>query len=479
MLKREEKALIEYKQIMNDVVHLLRESTKSQTAYLYWVNRAREQFVLETNSTKLPNVMFRDRVEFKQHFLNDYIGLDSIIQLKTGTDIESKELQHYFDFVPVRHLLLIPFINNGETVAITVLETETKFNLDQHTQSIAAYRNALANVLNTYLELTDLYGTEKAWTEYEESLSEISPKQHKADILNKMAQQMEKLLPDGGVTVLLRGMEVWTTVLNAKPSDQNISPGLVMEEKSLSYLSLQKGEPQFSIHFNQNPKRVSSSEKNTEGATLAIPMLINGRRHGVVLAYDKNPLVFKESTKHQLINLVRVAVLSIQVNYEKLPVDKDLFTSNHGNFIPDIWELSLSKELNSPHSYERQLWFGMITIENLQALRSKYRLEELNRIQRTLVKIMNPSLFGFNGFIGFNSDYVFTSLIYCKSEQEHNRWRDAINNRFNDPVELSDGKQIKLNVKYGYTKVAPGHDEVHEIISKAKKSLSTSLNATG
>lgn len=478
-MKREEKALIEYKQIMSDVVHLLRESTKSQTAYLYWVNRARKQFVLETNSTKLPNVMFRDRVDFKQHFLKEYISLDSIIQLKTGTDVESKELQHYFDFVPVRHLLLIPFINNGETVAITVLETETKFDLDKHKQSVAAYRSALANVLNTYLELTDLYGTEKAWTDYEESLSEISPKQHKADILNKMSQQMEKLLPDGGVTVLLRGMEVWTTVLNANPSDKNITPGLVMEEKSLSYLSLQKGEPQFSIHFNQNPKRVSSNEKNTEGATLAIPMLLNGRRHGVVLAYDKNPLVFKESTKHQLINLVRVAVLSIQVNYEKLPVDKDLFTSNYGNFIPEIWELSLSKELNSTHPCERQLWFGMITIENLQSLRSKYRLEELNRIQRTLVKIMNPSLFGFNGFIGFNSDYVFTSLIYCKSEQEHDRWRDAINSRFNDAVELSDGKRIKLNVKYGYTKVVQGHDEVHEIISKAKKSLSTSLNATG
>ncbi len=478
-MKREEKALVEYKQIMSDVVHLLRESTRSQTAYLYWVNRAREQFVLEANSTNLPNVMFGDRVDFKQHFLHPYIDLESITHLKTGIDIESKDLQHYYDFVPVRHLLLIPFVNNAETVAITVLETETKFSLSEHEKSISAYRNALANVLNTYLELTDLYNAEKVWTQYDESLSAISPKQHKADLLNNMAVEMQKLLPQGGVSVVLRGMDVWSTVLNAKSSDQDLSPGLVMEEKSMAYHALQKGEPQFSIHFNHNPKRVSTDEKNTDGATLAIPMLINSRRHGVVLAYDKNPLTFKESTKHQLINLVRIAILSIQVNLEKLPIDKDLFATNYGNFIPEIWELLLSKEINRKQDSNRQLWFGMITIENLQALRSKYRLEELNRIQRTLVKIMNPSLFGFKGFIGFNSDYVFTSLLFCDSGEEHERWRDIINSRFNEPVELSDGKRITLKVKYGYVKVVPGQDEVHEIISKAKASLSTMLNATG
>lgn len=478
-MNREEKALVEYKQIMEDVVHLLRESTRSQTVYLYWVNRARKQFVLETNSTKLQNVMFRDRVDFKQHFLHPYIDLETITQLKAGVDIDSNDLQHYYDFVPVRHLLLIPFVNNGETVALTVLETETKFKLSEHEKSISSYRNALANVLNTYLELTDLYNADKVWTQYDDSLSAISPKQHKADILNNMAVEMQKLLPNGGVTVLLRGMEAWTTVLNAASSGQNLSPGLVMEEKSMAYHALQKGEPQFAIHFNQNPKRVSTDENITDGATLAIPMLINDRRHGVVLAYDKNPLTFKESVKHQLINLVRMAILSIQVNLEKLPVDKDLFTSNYGNFIPEIWELSLSKEINRKQASERQLWFGMITIENLQTLRSKYRLEELNRIQRTLVKIMNPSLFGFKGFIGFNSDYVFTSLLFCDSSKEHERWRDVINSRFNEPVELSDGKRITLKVKYGYIKVDPGRDEVHEIVSKAKASLSTMLNATG
>lgn len=478
-MKREEKSLIEFKQIMDDIVHLLRKSTQSQTVYLNWVNRSRQQFVLETNSTSLPNVMFRDRVMFNQHYLEKYAGLDQLKQLKVGVDVEQDDLNHYYDFVPVRHLLLIPFRNNGETVAITVIESETRLDLSEHEPSLSAYRNALANVLNTYLELTDLHGREQIWSDYEESLSSISHKQHKVEIISRMADEMQKLMPTGGVSVLLRGMEVWTNVFNTKNSDQSPVPGLVMEEKSMAYDALQKGDPQFSIHFNQNPKRVSGDEETTEGATLAIPLVIDGRRHGVVLAYDKNPLTFKESTKHQLINLARVAVLSIQVNLDRLPVDKDLFTSDYGNFIPDLWEMAIKKELNNNNRSAEYVWFGLITIDNLQSIRSRFRLEELNRIQRTLVKLLNPSLTGFRGYIGYNTDYVFTYLLFCNSKDQHMQWMKSLEDRFQSPIELSDGKQVKLSVKCGYVPVEPGEGDVYEIIKRAKKELSGVLNATG
>lgn len=478
-MKREEKSLFEFKQIMDDLVFLLRKSTRSQTVHLNWVNRSRKQFVLETQSTSLPNVMFRDRVMFDQHFLEPYADLQEIKALKVGRDVGENDLRHYYDFMPVRYLLLIPFHNNGETVAITVLETETSFSITDHDDSISAYRNALANVLNTYLELTDLHGQEEVWTDYENSLRKIKPKHHKVDILNRMAEEIQKLLPSGGVSVVLRGMEVWTTVFNTSNSEISLLPGLEMEEKSMAYDALQKGEPQFSIHFNQNPKRISGDERKTEGASLAVPMIIDGRRHGVVLAYDKNALIFKESTKHQIINLVRTAVLTIQVNLDRLPVDKDMFTSDYGNFIPDLWELALRKEIEQRNKRYYTPWFGFITIDNLQALRSKYRLEELNRIQRTMVKLLNPNRFGARGFIGFNSDYVMIYLVYCRSEKKYSDWAQAMERKFRTPIELSDGKQIKLGIKFGSVCVDSAYDDIHDIISNAKKELSGVLNATG
>jgi len=160
-------------------------------------------------------------------------------------------------------------------------------------------------------------------------------------------------------------------------------------------------------------------------------------------------------------------------------VDKDLFASDYGNFIPDLWELALQKELEQTGRRENKLWFGLITIDNLQVLRSKYRLEELNRIQRTLVKLLNPNLYGANGYVGFNSDYVMTSLVYCQSELKFSKWVEDIKTKFSSPIELSDGKKIKLGIKIGSVRVDSGFDDIHDITSAAKKELSGVLNATG
>lgn len=473
--QREEKALLEFKHIMDDVVHLLRKSTDAGTVCFYWVNRVRRQFVLETNSTTMPNVMFQDRVNFDQFFLDPFKEVQSVVQLEIGKDVDESQLRHYYDFVPVKFLTLVPFVNNGETVAITILETEEKLPVPDYEGVFSAYRNALLNVLNTYLELTDLYENQQEWTDYERSLDLISPKQHKVEVLDVMIEEMQKLLPGGGVSVVARGMETWTTVLRSSKAPAHPALGLTAEEKSMAYDALEKGEAIFSIHFNQNPKRLSAAETGVEGATLAVPMLISDRRHAVILAYDKNPLVFKESTKHQLKNLVRLAGLAIQVNLGRMAVHQDLFTSEYGSFIPDLWEKSLSRQIRRTGASKEKTWFGFISLKNLPELRSHLRLDDLKRLQRILVKILNPGRLGFTGFIGFNTDYVFSYLLVGHSGNEFEEWKKTIERIFEEEIELGNGQKIKTGIQLGNVQLSIPDAEVHEIVMQAKKALSEAV----
>ncbi|TVR30948.1 MAG: GAF domain-containing protein [Balneolaceae bacterium] len=473
--RREEKALLEFKHVLDDVVQLLRKSTEADTVYMYWVNRSREQFVLESSSTILPNVMFSDRVEFGELYLNSYKEIEQVMQLKVGDDVDGQLLKHYYDFVPVRFLTLIPFINNGETVAITVVETEYQLNVLDYEEVLSAYRNALLNVLNTYLELTDLYEQQQEWVDYEHSINSLSAKMHKVDILDQLVQEMDKLLPTGGITVVARGMNRWVSVLSSVKAPDSPSLGLMVEEKSMAYDALQKGEAQFSIHFNQNPKRISSSENLTEGATLAIPLKINDRRHAVILAYDKNPLVFKESSKHKLNNLVRIAALAIQVNLGKVPIDEDIFTSEYGSFIPDLWERSLKTQIIRSETASNITWFGFITIDNIAELRSSVRLESLKHLQKTMVNLLSPSGMGFNGLIGFNSDYIYSYLLVGERNKEFEEWKNKVLKTFEKPIELVNGQSISVDIRIGSVHVDSARIEVHELISQAKQALSLAV----
>lgn len=475
--RREEKALLEFKHVIDDVIQLLRKSTEADTVYMYWVNRSREQFVLESSSTILSNVMFPDRVRFDKLYLNDFKDIEQVAQLKVGEDIDALQLSHYHNFVPVRFLTLIPFINNGETIAITVVETEYQLNVTDYEEVLSAYRNALLNVLNTYLELTDLYEQQQEWIDYEESINNLSAKMHRVDILEQLVNEMDKLLSGGGVTVIARGMESWVSVLRSSKAPDSPTLGLLVEEKSMAFDALQKGQAQFSIHFNQNPKRISSSEADTEGATLAIPLMINDRRHAVILAYDRNPLVFKESVKHKLKNLVRIAALAIHVHLGKVAIDENIFTSEYGSFIPDLWERTLKTQIQRTAVGIHKTWFGFIAVENITELRSAVRLDSLKRLQRNLVKMLNPSVMGFNGLIGFNSDYIYSYILVGERDEEYEEWKKTVLALFDKPIELTDGQKITVDVKIGSVFVDSSDVEVFEVISQAKQALSAALKS--
>ncbi|MEX0609367.1 MAG: GAF domain-containing protein [Balneolaceae bacterium] len=476
-LNRQEKALREFKQIIQDLVHLLRSSTKSQLAYMCWVNKARQQFVWETNSTSLPNVMFQDRVAFENHFLDEYKDAEEIVQLSVGEDIAKAILMHYFDFVQAKNILIIPFINKGETVALTVLESENELELEVIHDRILAYNNALVNVLATYLEVVDLHEQQKEWEDYEDSVNKLDYRLHRVDLVTKMLDEMQKSLPGGGAILLCPGMNTWNVVLQSEDAVQPPKLGQLLEEKSVAYEALEKGIPVFSMHFNNNPRRITSAEKRTEGATFAIPIMIHDRRQGVVVCFDNDPLTFKESTKHKLVNLARIASLSIQSAFKKTGMVQDLMTQNFGAFLPELWEAALNQELkNLKNGTQVKTWLGLATPNDISALRTKFRLEELQSIQTDFVSVLNPSRYGIPGYIGYNSDYVYAFIIQSDNENAVADWMEEVKSGLKNGLQLSSGGSLRASFKAGFTLVNGNTSNAYQVMEKAKKALSKVMN---
>jgi len=472
--KRQEKSLREFKQIMENLITLLCRSTDAHTVYMNWVNRTRRQFVMETSATDLSTVMFRDRVPFEEHFLYSMIDIQKPIQIDIPGEFVPDQLTHHYGIPPVRYLFVVPFVNRSETVSLTVLESETPLDAPEVHQAIEAYQSALGNVLNTWLELTDLQQKQKEWTAYEEGLEKMSTRLHRVELFSRMLKQMQQLLPTGGASLIARGMGIWTTVLNSSGSAMSPDIGQAVEEKSMVYSCLKSGRPEFSIHFNQNPKRVSSEEGHTEGATLVVPLLMDDRRQGAVLIYEQNPLVFTESVRHKLINLVRVAGLAMRPGLDRLDSDQDLLVTDYGSFIPDLWERTVESATRFCHPL-RSVWFGFVTIENLPELRSRFRLEALKQLQRELVLRLNPTRFNTKGLIGFHSDYVFSFLIQDADPDAPRKWLEAVSRDLQESGILVEGERVPLSLRSGLITLNGKETDVHESVKKAKAALARAI----
>jgi hypothetical protein len=477
--KRQEKALREFKQVLEDLVFLLRTASSMETVYMYWVNRSREQFVMETKSTTLPNVMFQDRVAFEEHFLDAYKDITEPITIEVQRDLDEEALSHYYNEVPVQYVTILPFINNGETVAITVLESTEHLFTEDKSEIVYAYINALRNILNTYLEISDLYQKQEEWIEYERSLEVLETKGFRTELLSRMLDGMQGFLNKGGVSLVARSAGVWCNVLNSGHAEFTPPVGMPLEDKTIAYDALQKGKPDFAIHFNNNPKRLSPRELHTKGATLAIPVMISEHRQGVVLAYDENPLIFKESTKHKLINFVRITGLKIKANVPKLDLERNLLVNEYGAFLPDLMELSIETELQRVKqgitSYTS--WLGLITLSDLPSIRTKLRLDELNQMQKDLIAAFNPSRFGISGMIGFYSDYVYSFIIQSKDRRAVEHWTTALKKEFGKPFELTNGRQISSGIKVGFTSLDDQTEDFYQAISNAKTALSKAVKS--
>lgn len=475
--KRQEKALREFKEVLDDLVLMFRKATGVETVCLYWINRARRQFVMETKATTIAEVVFQDRVGFEDHFLNEYKDIQQPVSLKIGQDIDERAIAHYYDDVlPVEHLTLLPFTNNEETVAITVLESANEAFSDEQTDIIHSYINALGNVLNTYLEISDLYENQGEWVRYEESLSFLNKSGHSVGLLTEMLETMQQLVGEGSVSFVASGMGAWVNVLNSSSARRMLQLGIPMEKRTVAWDALKHGQPEFAIHFNKNPKRISPRELYTEGATLAIPMIFNDQRKGLVLVYEQNPLIFKESTKHKLINIVRLVSLKIGARLNRKEEDR-LLTNEYDAFIPDVWERAIDGEIerlqagNTAHN----TWVGLVTLENLSEIRTKFRLEELKLMQKDLVQIFNPGRVGIPGFVGFHADYVYLVMLQSKDPNAINHWKEELQEQFKTPVELTNGKEIYSGLNIGTIALNEHSKDSYNVISEVRRALSNSI----
>lgn len=458
-----EKVLQDFKLVLKHQIVLLREATGANTAYFYWINRRRKQFVLESRSTKHTNVMFQDRVSFDQHFLDQYRNITSMRHLEVGAkrQIDPTELTHYYNDVPVNQLTLIPLIHNGETIALTILEFESGQDSVRRNAVIESYMESLDNLTATYMKINQLNRNEQQWESYEKeivALLEETDRKEPVSMLIELAKTLNQHLSRGGVTLLTSEGEGWITLISLQTGDEvpPIVPGLKVEKGSIAADSLEEGQPLYISHLNGSPKRISSREPEHNGATLAVPLYINQEIRSLILIYDENPLVFRDSVKHKLINLARVLAQQISIQLGENGTKDPFRESETGLFRMSAWR-SLLEYLGSQEiAGERSLSVGTVSVQNLQELRTRLRLEQLKQVERKFLARIRPTDMGLPGFVGLLEDYVYVVILPNHREETLDYYKKTLYDRMDSPLEIEDGNdEVEFNVNATFNQLDP------------------------
>ena len=231
---------------------------------------------------------------------------------------------------------------------------------------------------------------------------------------------------------------------------------------------LERGEPQFAIHFNQNPKILSSRERITSGASYVLPILLHGKKKGALAINHPDPLFFSGSMKHKISNMLRVAMLTMEKTV-RLEEGEFLFVSGPGQgLLPDIWEQSIHYYWSRAPKKGEHALFGMAAIDNIREIRSRYRVDTLNHLQKRCAEYLHPASGGFRGFVGFRSDYIFPFIALSETPLDEEDWEKKAEALFTEPLSIQSGEQVQVTMNVRCAAIHAGYDDPHQIVEAVK-----------
>ena len=289
-------------------------------------------------------------------------------------------------------------------------------------------------------------------------------------LMDHILVQLHSFLSKGSVSLVCRTAGEWKVVLNSVYSVNPPRIGTVVHEQALTNAALRTGSPQFAIHFNHIPRRVSLSEPPANGATLVIPLLMSDRRQAVFVINDENPLVFKESVKHKMTNMVRVLGLKMTAGHPVQRMDQDLFCNDLGVLQSNMLERMVHREIQRSTLFpDIHTWVCMFTFDEVNSIRTRFGLDVLKQLQRQVVKRSSDQVGQVNSVATFHTDYIYVAVVQADDENGLETWKKYLN--ADHPFQC--GKEyIKLNFRTAEVKVERAYSDAHELLQRVKRVFS-------
>lgn len=418
--RRDDNALRHFKRVAKELLVLFRQAVDTQTVSLHWVNRIRKQFVLESAESTAAQTSFPDRVPMADSYLRGFEMLTRPAVLQVGKDVSATALTHYPAGCPVTTVTVIPLEFNGETVALAVLEGTQPDVLSGRSGAVKAFTAAMSHLIQTFLELSELATDEDQWADYEERLRRWPSRQDESGVLDHLIGQIAEMVPGGTISLMARILDKWCVVMTHEAGESAPPLGMFLDDHSLASQALQSGIAEFATHLSGSPRRIGRAEPMVKGASLAIPILLHDRRQALVLVSVENLRFFKESVRHKIVNVVRLAALRLTSGTTRHLAGHDFLSHDTGGLLTEFMDRTLQRQMVRGTAH-----FGLVTIREVSELRASMRMEELKEVQRKLSLAANPMSHGYAGLCGPHADFV-TAVLLSGPASDVEPYRKAI-----------------------------------------------------
>jgi diguanylate cyclase (GGDEF)-like protein len=482
----------EFSYLMKKVLTTVKEANFAHSVAFYWINRDKNQMVLES--------FVSDSEKFTAHRRRE-LGTDVISQIaETGkpqvlsrVNISGQlEMLGYYDGVePVKSFVGVPVfypkvgIGAGDPVAVLVVDSmeEDAFGAETLTL-LGQFTKLISALIKSYTDKYDLLLDSEVLRSITRMREQLKLDFSLFNIVRTLSEETSRLVSWDYITVVLfdESRKTWAIqyVMNRMNDPYVALTQEVDPQHSLVGLVLQSSLPRiFDQYDPSGPPRFYRAERvDSQGALMLLPINSVNRCYGVLVVESKDRKTYSEADPKLVQKLVDVSSWALEIlslsevvnNY--ISMDETTGVAARKYFLTRMHE-----EVQRANDFSSHLALVMVSIDSMNDLLSRYGKEgfdfALQNVGRIIKSFIRP--YDLVGRYDFNQ---FAVLLMHTTANEAYLWAEKLRKNIASNIINIDQKSFSVTVSVGVCGTSAEANDI-ELLGNTTQVLRKAIEAGG
>jgi diguanylate cyclase (GGDEF)-like protein len=468
----EEGPRVEFNALIQRVLSVVKDVHFAHTVALFWMNKEKQQLVLEGYTTDSEKFMTNRRLPIGSDVVSQ-IAANGKPQIVNFVDaLGQGDMVPYYETIDVvKTFVGVPIFLSGiqsqDPVAVLALDClEADAYGNETITSLAQVAKLISTLIRSYTSKYDLLLDSEVLRSISRVREQLSIDFGAHSITRSLAEETSKLVPWDYIAIILfddsRKSWVVHNLLNRMNDPYVPLMSELDPQQSLVIGVIQTGVPKIidDLSITTLPRFYQAERCESKGALVIIPLNSLNRCYGALVIESKDPKTYSEADVKLVQKLAETSSWALEIlsltevmnNYVSL--DETTGVSTRKSFMGRLHE-----EVQRASDFSNDLSLVMISIDRMDDHIARYGREAFDFILQNVGRMVKVSIRPYDvvGRFDFN---CFVILLVNTTSNEASLWAEKIRKNVASNILNIDNKSFSVTISVG---VAGAIDEASDV----------------
>ncbi|MBN1398651.1 MAG: diguanylate cyclase [Bacteroidetes bacterium] len=486
----EEGPRTEFNALIQRVLSVVKDTHFAYTVALFWINREKQQLILEGHNTNSDKFMTNRRLPIGSDVVSQ-IAVNGKPQIVSFVDeLGQNDMLPYYEAIDkVRTFVGVPIFFSGissqDPVAVLTLDCiEADAYGNETITSLAQIAKLISTLIRSYTSKYDLLLDSEVLRSISRMREQLSIDFGAHSITRSLAEEASRLVPWDYISVILFDDSKKSWVVHNLLNRMNDPYVPLMSEldpqNSMVISVIQTSVPKIidDLSAASGPRFYQAERCESKGAMVIVPLNSLSRCYGALVVESKDPKTYSDADIKLVQKLAETASWALEIlslteimnNYVSL--DETTGVSTRKSFMSRLHE-----EVQRANDFSNDLSLVMISIDRMDDHISRYGREAFDFILQNVGRMIKVSIRPYDvvGRFDFN---CFVVLLVNTTSNEASLWAEKIRKNVASNILNIENKSFSVTISVG---VAGADDETSDVdlLENTNRVLQKAIEAGG